>query len=429
MTMKLKTRSTFAVLFYIDKSKAKKKSKGLCIITGRITIDTQIARFSTKMDVAPEMWDAQTGRAVGKSKEITKINRTLDNLEQEIQSHYDRLVLEDGYVTAETVKNALNGIGKKASGLLELFREHNEDFKLRVGVNRVKDTYEQYLHSYRVLENFLWVRFQVKDIALNQLTHSFIDAYDFHLRVDKHMNGNTVLNHIIPLRKMVRKAISQDIIKRDPFVNYVAEKPLKQRRHLTTDEFQKLLTTPITEKHLERCRDMFLFACFSGMAYADVCNLSEKHITKDDNGIMWIKIERQKTKSECRIRLLSVPIQIMEKYKHERTDDKIFKLKTLKTIDENLKNIARKCGIESRLCYHMGRHTYATQVCISQGVPIETLCKMMGHRSIQTTQIYAKITNQKVNEDMKILSSRIENCYELPKDDVAESFAKNQYYK
>jgi len=429
MTMKIKTRSTFAVLFYIDKSKAKKKNKGLCIITGRITIDTQIARFSTKMDVAPEMWDAQTGRAIGKGKEVTKINRTLDNLEQEIQSHYDRLVLEDGYVTAEAVKNALNGVGRKATGLLELFREHNEEFKFRVGVNRVQVTYEQYLHSYRVLENFLWVRFQMKDIALQQLTHSFIDAYDFHLRVDMRMNGNTVLNHTIPLRKMVRRAISQDIIKRDPFINYVAEKPLKQRRHLTMDEFQKLLTTPIAEKHLERCRDMFLFACFSGMAYADVCNLSDKHITKDDNGIMWIRIERQKTKSECRIRLLSVPIQIMEKYRHERTDDKIFKLKTLKTIDENLKIIAQKCGIESRLCYHMGRHTYATQVCISQGVPIETLCKMMGHRSVQTTQIYAKITNQKVNEDMKILSNRIENRYELPKDDVPEEFGRNQYYK
>lgn len=429
MAMKIKTRSTFAVLFYIDKSKAKKKSKGLCIITGRISIDTQIARFSTKMEVNPEMWDAKTGRATGKTKEVTKINRTLDNLEREIQSHYDRLVLEDGYVTAEAIKNALNGIGRKATGLLELFREHNEEFKFRVGVNRVQVTYEQYLHSYRVLENFLWVRYQAKDIALNQLTHSFIDAYDFHLRVDKRMNGNTVLNHTIPLRKIVRRAISQDIIKRDPFINYVAEKPLKQRRHLTMDEFQKLLTTPIAEKHLVRCRDMFLFACFSEMSYADVRNLSEKHITKDDNGIMWIRIERQKTKSECRIRLLSVPIQIIEKYKHERTDDKIFKMTCLATIDRNLKTVAQKCGIESRLCYHMGRHTYATQVCISQGVPIETLCKMMGHRSVQTTQIYAKITNQKVNEDMKILSSRIENRYELPKDDVPEDYGKNQYYK
>lgn len=179
-----------------------------CIITGRISIDTQIARFSTKMEVNPEIWDAKTGRATGKTKEVTKINRTLDNLEQEIQSHYDRLVLEDGYVTVEVIKNALNGVGLKATGLLELFREHNEEFKYLVGVNRVKNTYEHYLHSYRVLENFLGVRFQVKDVALNQLTHSFIDAYDFHL-VDKRMNGNTVLNHTIPLRKIVRRALAK----------------------------------------------------------------------------------------------------------------------------------------------------------------------------------------------------------------------------
>lgn len=118
----------------------------------------------------------------------------------------------------------------------------------------------------------------------------------------------------------------------------------------------------------------------------------------------------------------------MEKYMHERTDEKILKMHCLGNIDRNLKVVAKKCGIESRLCYHMGRHTYATQACVSQGVPIETLCKMMGHRSIQTTQIYAKITNQKVNEDMIILSSRIENKYELPKDDIPEDFARNQYY-
>ena len=427
MRTKTNIRSTFAVLFYIDKSKITKQ--GLCVITGRISVDAQSSRFSTQQYIEPDRWDSKSGRAIGKSKESISLNRALDKLETEIGQHYSRLALEDGYVTAERIKNALMGVNRKAVGLLELFREHNEEFKLRVGVNRTQVTYAQYLHSYRVLENFIKLRYQKEDIPLMQLNHPFIDAYDFHLRVDKRMNGNTVLNHIIPLRKIVRRAISQDIIKRDPFANYVAEKPLKQRRHLTMDEFQKLLTTPITEKHLERCRDMFLFAAFTGMAYADMCNLSEKHISTDDNGVMWIRIERQKTKSECRIRLLGVAIQIMGKYKHERTDDKIFKLNTLKTIDENLKTIAKKCGIESRLCYHMGRHTYATQVCISQGVPIETLCKMMGHRPVQTTQIYAKITNQKVNEDMKILSNRIENRYELPKDDIPEEFSRNQYYK
>ncbi|KAA6337179.1 Tyrosine recombinase XerC [termite gut metagenome] len=420
-------RSTFAVLFYINKSKQKKN--GLCPIMGRITIDTGVAQFSTKTDVNPSMWNAKSGRASGKSKEVNRLNRILDKLEMEIRSHYSRMVLEDAYVTAESVKNALNGTGKKTINLLELFREHNEEFKLRVGVNRVWETYEQYCHSYRVLTKFICLRYNVEDMALIQLDYHFIDAYDFYLRVDRRMTANSVLNHIIPLRKIIRRAISQDTLKRDPFINYVPEKPLKQRRYLTAEEFQKLLDTTIAEPHLIRTRDMFLFASFTGLAYADIKNLSENHLNMEQDGTQWIKIERQKTKSECNIRLLNIPVQIMEKYRHERTDGKIFKMNSLGNIDVNLKKVAQKCGIESRLTFHMGRHTYATQVCLSQGVPIETLSKMMGHKSIQITQIYAKITNQKVNEDMKILSKQIENKYELPEDDVPENFKRNQYYR
>ncbi|KAA6317284.1 hypothetical protein EZS27_032533 [termite gut metagenome] len=297
----LSKRSTFAVLFYINKSKQKKN--GLCPIMGRITIDTGVAQFSAKADVNPLIWDAKNGRASGKSKETNRLNRMLDKLETEIRSHYSRMVLENAYVTAESVKNALNGIGKKATNLLELFREHNEEFKLRVGVNRVWETYEQYCHSYRLLSKFICLRYHVEDIALYQLNHHFIDTYDFYLRVDKRMTANSVLNHIIPLRKIIRRAISQDTLKRDPFISYVPEKPLKQRRYLTVDEFQKLLSTTITEPHLIRTRDMFLFAGFTGLAYADIKNLSEKHLSMEQDGTQWIKIEKQKTKSECNIRV------------------------------------------------------------------------------------------------------------------------------
>jgi len=164
-------RSTFAVLFYINKSKVKKN--GLCPVMGRITIDGKAAQFSTKAAINPGCWEAKDGRATGKTKEALVLNRKLDKLQTEIQSHYSRMVLEDGYVTAEGVKNALNGIGKKATNLLELFREHNEEFKLRVGVNRVKVTYEYYCHSYRVLKAFLKLRYHTDDIALYQLNHRF----------------------------------------------------------------------------------------------------------------------------------------------------------------------------------------------------------------------------------------------------------------
>lgn len=418
-------RSTFAVLFYINKSKVKKN--GLCPVMGRITIDSGISQFSAKTEVNPTIWDAKSGRAIGKSKDTLAFNRKLDRLETQIKGHYNRMVLEDAFVTAESVKNALNGVGAKATHLLQLYKEHNEEFKLRVGVNRVYESYYQYLLAYKHLSAFIFQRYQMDDIALCQLNQRFIDDFDFFLRVDKQMSANTVLNHIIPLRKMIRRAINQDILKRDPFINYIPEKPIKRRRHLTAEEFQKLLDTPIESKYLNRTRDMFLFACFCGLSYADMKNLSEKHLIKETDGNLWIKIERQKTKSECNIRLLNIAVQIIEKYKTDRKSDKIFNMITLSNIERNLKKIATLCGIDSNLTYHMSRHTYATQVCISQGVPIETLSKMMGHKSIKTTQLYAKITNQKVNEDMKLLSNRIENKYELPKDDMPE-FTNNQYF-
>jgi len=394
---------------------------------GRITIDTGIAQFSTKAEVSPNTWDAKNGRATGKTKEILSLNRKLNKLKEQIKSHYNRMVLDDAFVTAESVKNALNGVGAKATNLLQLFREHNEEFKLRVGINRVYDTYYQYLLTYKHLSNFIRQRYNLEDIALYQLTQRFIDDFDFYLRIDKRMTANSILNQIIPLRKMIRRAISQDTLKRDPFVNYVPEKPIKKRRHLTAEEFQRLLSTPIENKTLNRTRDMFVFSSFTGLSYADMKQLSEKHLLREKDGVLWIKIKRQKTKTECNIRLLNIAVQIIEKYKTERKSDKIFNMITLSNIERNLKKIATICGIESNLTYHMSRHTYATQVCISQGVPIETLSKMMGHSSIMTTQIYAKITNQKLNEDMKILSNRIEDKYELPKDDIPQ-FTNNQYY-
>lgn len=191
--------------------------------------------------------------------------------------------------------------------LVKYYQNHNQEFFKRIGVNREKSTAEQYEISLNHLIRFLRKKSNVSDVPFTKLDLNFIEAYDFYLRVELKRKSNTILDIVRHVRKMIKLAIVEGIIYRDPFVNYVLEQPLRQRRHLTMDEFQKLLTTPMTEKHLEQCWDMFLFACFSGMAYADVCNLSEKHITQDDNGIMWIKIERQKTKSECRIKAVKCP--------------------------------------------------------------------------------------------------------------------------
>ena len=234
-----KRRSTFTVLFYVNRDKV--KQNGLCPVMGRITIDTKVAQFSTKTDIYSTLWDTKAGRAIGKSIQAILVNRAIDRLTQEINKFYVELVDKHGYVTAELVKNALYGIGRKQDMLLKLFNEHNQEFKLRVGVNRVEDTYSSYLRSYRHLFNFIRQKYEIEDIALDKLNLNFIDAYDFYLRVDRQMTQNTILGHLIILKKMIRRTIHQGILNRDPFVNYIAEQPEKMCRHLKSEEIDKIM--------------------------------------------------------------------------------------------------------------------------------------------------------------------------------------------
>jgi len=422
-----KRRSTFTVLFYVNRDKV--KQNGLCLVMGRITIDTKVAQFSAKTDVDSTLWDTKTGRAIGKSSQSILVNRAIDRLTQEINKFYTEMVDKQGYVTAELVKNALYGIGRKQDMLLKLFNEHNQEFKLRVGVNRVEDTYSSYLSSYRHLFNFLSQKYGMEDIALDKLNLNFIDAYDFYLRVDRQMTQNTILGHLIILKKMIRRAIHQGILNRDPFVNYIAEQPEKERRHLKLEEIDKIMQVHIASKKVCHTRDMFIFCCFTGLAYSDIRNLSQGNITTQTDGSLWINIKRQKTKSECNIRLLDIPKQIIDKYRNDRKSDKVFNMISLNCICKNLEKIAVLCDIE-HITFHMARHNFGTHITLSQGVPIETVSRMMGHRSIATTQIYAKITNKKVNEDMKLLSERITDKYAVFEDKTMPLGIKlNQNFK
>ena len=422
-----KRRSTFTVLFYLNRDKV--KQNGLCPVMGRITIDTKVAQFSTKADVDSTLWDTKAGRAIGKSNQSILVNRAIDRLTQEINEFYTELVDKQGYVTAELVKNALYGIGRKQDMLLKLFNEHNQEFKLRVGVNRVEDTYSSYLRSYHHLFNFIRQKYGLEDIALDKLNLNFIDAYDFYLRVDRQMTQNTILGHLIILKKMIRRAIHQGILNRDPFVNYIAEQPEKQCRHLKSEEIDKIMQIHIESKKVCHTRDMFIFCCFTGLSYSDIRNLSQGHLTTQVDGSLWISIKRQKTKGECNIRLLDIPKQIIDKYRNDRKSDKVFNMISLASICRNLEKIAVLCGIE-HITFHMARHNFGTHITLSQGVPIETVSRMMGHRSIATTQIYAKITNKKVNEDMKLLSERITDKYAVFEDKTMPIGIKlNQNFK
>lgn len=403
--------STFAVLFYINRQKIKKN--GRCPLMGRISINAEMAQFSAGLDVDPKLWDAKAYCLTGRSRHAAEANYQIKQLTEKINGYYKEILDEQGYITAELVKNAVGGIGRKKENLLELFREHNEEYSKQVGITRSAETMRNYISVYNQTKSFLRTHYNTEDIPLRQLELSFIEKFDSFMRIEQGFTAHTVSSYTIMLRKIIRRAISQGILHKNPFASYIPEQPPRKRRHMTREELDKFMNVSIASKRVCHTRDMFIFATFTGLSYADMRNLSEENIHQEQNGSLWIKIKRQKTGSKCNIPLLDVPLQIMEKYKSERKGSKIFNMITLSCMEVNLKKIAKLCKIETRITYHQSRHNFGTLITLSQGVPMETVSQMMGHKCIKTTQIYAKLTRQKLNEDMKKLSSRIGGKYKL----------------
>lgn len=403
--------STFAVLFYINRQKIKKN--GMCPLMGRISINAEIAQFSAGIDIDPSLWDAKAYCLTSKSRHAAEANHQIKQLTEKINRYYKQILNEQGYITAELVKNAVSGIGRRKENLLELFREHNQEYAKQVGITRSKDSLRTYQSVYMKIVGFVQVHYGVEDIPLRQLELSFIEKFDSFMRIEQRFTAHTVSTYTIILRKIVRRAISQGTLHKNPFATYIPEQPPRKRRHMTQEELDKFMSVSIDSKRVSHTRDMFIFATFTGLAYADMCNLSQDNIHKERNGSLWIKIKRQKTGSLCNIPLLDIPRQIIEKYKSERKGSKIFNMTALSSVEVNLKKIAKLCGVEKCVTYHQSRHNFGTLITLSQGVPLETVSQMMGHKCIRTTQIYAKLTRQKVNEDIKKLSSRIGRKYKL----------------
>ena len=394
-----KRRSTFAILFYINRTKIRKD--GTCQLLCKVSIDAEWEQIGTKASVNPDIWNPETGRADGRSENAVTVNRAINELTREITNHYNHIKKSLGFVTAELVKNAVKGIGQKPVTLLALFREHNEEFKKRIGVDRIKETYDSYQRSYKHLAAFIQEKKGVEDITLRSLDKVFYDDFEIFLQTDCKMKPKTVHEHLYRLKKMTMRAVSQGTLRRDPYCRLHPELPKRKSRHLKLEDLKTLMSTQIDKPNLQRVRDWFIFSTFTGLAYADLKRLSVNDITQAEDGSWWIHIKRQKTDTPSVIKLLDVPLRIIEKYKHERQGDKVFNLYTREYLIRLTRELGEEYGFY--LTFHKARHNFGTHMTLSLGVPLETVSKMMGHTNITTTQIYAQVTDKKVDEDMKRL--------------------------
>lgn len=404
-------KSTFSIIFYLKRQVVKKD--GTVPVMGRITVDGTQAQFSCKVTANPKLWDTKGGRMTGKSMQALEVNRKLDKMRVSINKHYQEILDRDNYVTAEKVKNAFLGLEYRCQALLKVYAQYNEDYeKLYKAGMRSWGSLRRYRCVYRHLQEFLQSRYHVNDISLKELTPAFITDFEAFLRTDKHLCENSLSVYMLPLRTMVFRAIDNGWLTRDPFHDYKVPKVETTRGFLTKEEIHLLMNTELKRKTMQLIRDLYLFCCFTGLSFADLKNLKEEHIQTFFDDSEWIMIDRQKTGVRSTIKLLDYPKSIMEKYRGLCADGRIFPVPCYSDCRGILLRVAKRCGITKHLTWHMSRHTMATEICLTNGVPIETVSSILGHKNIKTTQIYAKITKEKLNKDMDKLSLQLNHIEE-----------------
>ena len=400
-------RSTFKVLFYVKRQSEK---SGQVPIMGRITINGTMSQFSCKLTVRSSLWDAKANKASGKSLEAQRINEKLENIKTNIGKQYQRLCDRDSYVTAEKVRNAFLGTGDDCRLLLQTFDEYLADFRKRVGKDRAYSSYDNYRKRRNRLASFLEYEYHVKDIAFKELKRDFIEKFVVYLSSVQGMRSGTIHSTIKKLKLMTYTAYKNNWIAADPFAGFYVKAEYSERRYLSASELQAVM-----DVRLPNYRDAFVFCAFTGLSHADVVKLTHADIHTDDNGERWIIDRRQKTGTQFRVKLLPVAEMLYERYKEMHlAGDRVFPLKgTHKTLNMSLRHVARHAGLSFNPTIHMARHTFATTVTLSQGVPLETVSKMLGHKRITTTQIYARITNDKIGRDMAALSEKLNGIFRV----------------
>lgn len=413
----MKTKSnTFGVVFYLRKYKA---NRGKSPIYARITVDGKRVDISVKKSIEDENWNGNRGMAKGSRLEIQSLNQYLLKIKVKIINHYQEFILDGKLVTAEGLKSKFLGIDRQEYTLCKLIEYHNTQMQQILAWGTMKNYYT----TQKYLDRFLTRKFGTKDIYLSEINYKFIIDFEFYLRswkpVDhqRPLKNNGIMKHMERFQKMINLAKRLEWMTNDPFLNYKLKFEKVQRCFLLIDE---LLTIEEKEFKIERLRqvkDLFVFSCYTGLSYIDLVNLAPENITIGIDGSKWISTNRQKSKNPVKIPLLPKAIAIIEKYKmHPKVihEGKLLPGMSNQKLNTYLKEIADLCDIDKNLTFHIARHTFATTVTLTNGVPIESISKMLGHTKLSTTQIYAKVVESKLSHDMNELRHKLETSQRQP---------------
>ncbi len=400
-------KTTITILFYLKRAKV--NANGLVPIFQRITVNGKRNDKSTGKFIDPDKWHSEISKVKGNSEEARTINSHLDNLKIKVNQAEKILTAKDIEVTSETLNNELFGVKERARTLIPIFEEHNRKIEELLGIEYAAGTLERYKTSLKHTINFIQWKYNISDINIDKIDHAFITEYEFYLRSVRKCNNNSAVKYVKNFHKIINQCLANGWLVKDPFANYKAKVKEVIREFLSEEEIERILKKKFVSERLELVRDIFVFSCFTGLAYIDVKQLTKNHISLGIDGDKWIFTTRQKTETLSKIPLLPIAQQMIDKYENHplsNNENRLLPILSNQKMNAYLKEIADVCGINKDLTFHIARHTFATTVTLSNGVPLETVSKMLGHTNLKTTQHYAKILDTKISNDMQLLKQK-----------------------
>ncbi|NVO11885.1 MAG: site-specific integrase [Bacteroidales bacterium] len=397
---------TFTVSFYqrVDKIDDKKTAP----IFMRVTVSGKRADISINRRVHTDSWEE--GKAKGKSQEAKQLNLYLDSLKAKVYGIQRDLIDRKEIITAEKVKNLFQGKGIKDKTLVQVFEYHNEQMRQLINKDFSTGTWQRYKTTLKHVKEFMLHQYKAKDMYLHEVKYEFITSLELYLKTVRNCGHNSTLKYIFNFKKVVFLALKNEWLDKDPFKNYSNRLEEVDRGFLSKEELAAIEQKNITIPRLAVVRDIFIFSCYTGLSYAEVAKLSPNNIVLGIDGEKWIHIRRTKTDVKSIVPLLPKALTIIERYsEHNSVQDKnkLLPVMTNQKMNAYLKELGDICGVSKVLTYHLARHTFATTITLTNGVPIESVSAMLGHKSIKTTQIYAKVVEQKVGADMAALKQKL----------------------
>lgn len=402
----MRSKTNFRVSFFLKKAKLLKN--GEASVAMRITVDGQRVENNIRKSILPNLWDQSKERAKGTSTAAVDLNRFIEDARIRIHQIVTDLQQMGAEINPLIVQQRFYGVGqmrKQERTILQVIQEHNDEANQLIGKDFVEITWRRYETMKRYLGELIKQKYGVDDLPLSDFTGEVIRAYEVYLKTEKDLCQNTLIRYMKALKKITNRCLANDWIQKDPFVGIKFREEPTEPEFLTLEEVDRIYNCNPGSKRLEVIRDMFLMSAFTGLAFTDVSQLTEDHIVTDNDGNKWIRKPRQKTKQMSNIPLLDVPLAIIEKYQGDKKATKkgvLLPIPCNQVMNRYLKEIATICKINKHLTMHTARHTYAT-LCLSQGVSLKNVSKMLGHASVKMTERYARVLDSSILHDMNAI--------------------------